>query len=186
VSQTLSRSTLPLYRGEPASLAPALFVFSQLRELSGINEHTLKRWIEARVLWPTLKTVSVGTGGLRQFPAEEVVVATALVPFTAVTVTLERLGLLAQVFRNALHDRLIGRPESDIEQLHRDVRRALLRAVRGDGQNLVAVAVTETVHIWAFTNKPFDFAAFCSRTGAPATAPVMVADLTARLVDIVD
>jgi hypothetical protein len=182
----MRRTILPLYRGEPASLEPALFVFSELRERSGVAEHTLKRWIDAKVLRPTDLTLSVGTGGLRRFPVEEVVTAAALAPFAAVALTLERQGLLARVFRNALNDRLIGEPASDIEQVHRDLRRALIRAVCGIGENLVAVAAVETVYVLAFTDDPFDLATFRSKTGAPAEAAIVLADMTARLTGIVD
>ena len=85
----MSRSIYPLYRGEPASLEPALFVFSQLRERSGVAEHTLKRWVEAKVLWPVHRFV--GTGGLHRFPVEEVVIAAALAPFAAVAMTVPPL-----------------------------------------------------------------------------------------------
>jgi hypothetical protein len=180
----VSRSIYPLYRGEPASLEPALFVFSQLRERSGVAEHTLKRWVEAKVLWPVHRFV--GTGGLHRFPVEEVVIAAALAPFAAVAMTLERVGLLARVFRNALNDRLIGTPVSDIEQLSWNLRRALIRAVCGYGQNLVAAAADDILYVEAFVDEPFDLDMFRRKTGAPAEAAIVLADMTARLTGIVD
>jgi hypothetical protein len=181
----VSRSIFPLYHGEPASLEPQWFVFSQLREISGVAEDTLKRWIKTGVIRPTLGTQGIGTGGIRLFRAEEVIVAAALTPFAGTVMPLERLGLLARVFRNALNDRLIGEPPSGIEQLHRGVRRALLQAARGyGGDNLVAVAFAESVHIMAFTDTQFDLAKFRVVTGAPATATILLADMTACLTGI--
>jgi hypothetical protein len=181
----VSRSIYPLYRGEPASLEPALFVFSQLRERSGVAEHTLKRWVDAKVLWPVHRCV--GTGGLRYFPVEEIVVAAASAPFAVVARSLEQVGLLARVFRNALNDHLIGTPVSDIEQLSWNLRRALIRAVCGYGQNLVAVAADDDIRVWAFVDDQlFDIDVFRRKTGAPAEAAIVIADMTARLTGIVD
>jgi hypothetical protein len=186
MARAASRSVFPLYRGEPASLDYREFVFTELREFSGLPGDTLKRWIRNGVIQPTPKTLRVGTGKLRLFPITETIVASALAPFFSATMALELLGLLARVFRNALEDRLIGKPESDVEQLHRDVRRALIRAAYGVGQNLVAVAVTETIHVWAFTDTPFDLNEFRIRTKAPATAPVVLVDMTVRLAGIIN
>ena len=173
-------------RHDGAFVLPGVrFTFGQLRQRSRVQEHALKRWVNAGVLEPTKDTRHSGSGNHRVFFDKEVIVAALLAPFSEAAVPLGRLLRLSRLFRHALRERRSGLITDGLDRRYRDLGQAMLQAAQGVGSNFLSVTITseDNIHFEAFTSESelFDAGKFLAAAGGSPSAAITIIDMTERV-----
>jgi hypothetical protein len=188
---------MPAARRGPRRPAPAVspatnpilvrrFTLQEVAQRTSVNPRTVQFWADRQLIHCTLDTRHHGRGVHRRFEPIEVQITALLRPISMGTVALGTLEFFARLFRRVLTLQVGMVRGRDYDEGDPEIRRVLLRAAAGTGQNWMAVAFApEIVHIEPITDEGrgparLNLEDFFPK-GTPPDPAIIVLNLTALL-----